>query len=58
MFLLNVQNSKGYKYRRIQGQTTPAKVIHIIRIGTGTSEKPEGYCTDPNYETKILKLIQ
>lgn len=58
MFLLNVQNNKGYKYRKIQGQTAPAKVIHMIRIGTGTNEKPEGYCTDPNYETKILKLIQ
>lgn len=58
MFLLHVQNGKGYKYRRLKGVTDPAKVIHIIRIGTGTSENPEGYCTDPNYESKILKLIK
>jgi flagellum-specific peptidoglycan hydrolase FlgJ len=58
MFLLHVQNSKGLKYARIKGMTDPAAVIHAIRIGTGTSSKPEGYCTDPNYETKILNLIK
>lgn len=58
MFLLHVQNSKGYKYRRIQGMTDPAEIIHAIRIGTGTNEHPEGYCTDPAYEGKILKLIK
>ena len=57
-FLLYVRNNKGYKYRRIQGLTDPATVINYIRIGTGTNERPEGYCTDPNYETKILNLIR
>ena len=57
-FLLHVKNDKGYKYRRIQGMTDPAAVIHAIRIGTGTNANPEGYCTDPSYETKILKLIR
>lgn len=58
MFLLHVQNNKGYKYASVAGMTDPAKVIHKIRIGTGTDAKPEGYCTDPNYETKILSLIK
>lgn len=58
MFLLYVKNSKGYKYRRVQGVTDPAKAIHIIRIGTGTDTAPEGYCTDPAYEGKILNLIK
>ena len=58
MFLLHVKNDKGYKYRRIQGWTDPKEVIHAIRIGTGTNERPEGYCTDPNYEQKILDLIK
>lgn len=58
MFLLHVQNGSGYKYKRIQGMTDPAKVINAIRIGTGTNTNPQGYCTDPNYETKILKLIK
>lgn len=57
-FLLNVRNDKGYKYRRVQGVKDPAVVIHYIRIGTGTSEEPEGYCTDPAYETKIMNLIR
>lgn len=57
-FLLHVRNNKGYKYSRVKGLTDPASVIHIIRIGTGTSSKPEGYCTDPAYETKILKIIK
>lgn len=57
-FLLYVKNGKGYKYRRLQGETDPAKVINIIRIGTGTNSQPEGYCTDPAYETKILKIIK
>ena len=57
-FLLYVRNDKGYKYRRIQNMTDPADVIHAIRIGTGTNTRPEGYCTDPNYETKILNLIK
>lgn len=58
MFLLHVQNNKGYKYASIAGMKDPAKVIHKIRIGTGTDAKPEGYCTDPVYETKILSLIK
>jgi hypothetical protein len=37
--------------------TDAKQVIHAIRIGTGTDAVPEGYCTDPNYETKVLKLI-
>lgn len=57
MFLLYVENGKGYKYRRIQGMTDPAKVINAIRIGTGTNASPEGYCTDPSYEIKILRII-
>lgn len=57
-FLLYVRNDKGYKYRRVQGKSDPAEVINIIRIGTGTNSKPEGYCTDPSYETKILKIIK
>ena len=57
MFLLHVSNSKGLKYARIAGMTDPAQVIHAIRIGTGTDSKPEGYCTDPNYETKIIHII-
>lgn len=56
-FLLNVKNNSGYKYRRIQGVTDPAKVVHMIRIGTGTDSHPEGYCTDPNYEKKIMNII-
>ena len=58
MFLLHVQNNKGLKYARIAGMTDPAAVIHVIRIGTGTDAKPEGYATDPSYETKVLKIIQ
>lgn len=58
MFLLHVQNSKGLKYARVKGMKDPAKVIHAIRIGTGSNTSPEGYCTDPNYETKVLKLIE
>lgn len=57
-FLLHVRNNKGYKYRRIQGWTDPAAVIHAIRIGTGTDAHPEGYCTDPEYAGKILNLIK
>ena len=56
-FLLHVRNDKGYKYASIAGMKDPAAVIHKIRIGTGTDAHPEGYCTDPNYETKILKII-
>lgn len=56
-FLLHVRNNKGLKYARLQGVTDPAKVINIIKIGTGTNDDPEGYCTDPAYETKILNLI-
>lgn len=58
MFLLHVRNNKGLKYARIAGMTDPAEIIHAIRIGTGTEAKPEGYCTDPSYEGKILKLIR
>ena len=58
MFLLHVQNSKGLKYARVAGMTDPAEVIHAIRIGTGTDTNPEGYCTDPSYETKVLSLIK
>lgn len=57
-FLLHVQNNKGYKYACIKGWTDPAKVIHRIRIGTGTDAHPEGYATDSWYETKILNLIR
>lgn len=56
-FLLHVQNSKGYKYRRVKGVTDPAKAINIICVGTGTNEHREGYMTDPNYEKKILNII-
>lgn len=56
-FLLHVRNDKGYKYACIKGWTDPAKVIHRIRIGTGTDAHPEGYCTDSGYEYKILNLI-
>ena len=58
MFLLHVRNNKGLKYARIAGMTDPAQVIHAIRIGTGTDARPEGYCTDPAYESKILSLIK
>lgn len=57
-FLLYVRNDKGYKYRRLQGLNDPKTVINIIKTGTGTNTDPEGYCTDPNYETKILNLIK
>ena len=57
-FLMYVRNDKGYKYRRIQTMADPAEVIHAIRIGTGTTSNPEGYCTDPTYETKILNIIK
>lgn len=57
-FLLHVRNGKGYKYASIKGMTDPAAVIRRIRIGTGTTSKPEGYCTDPAYETKILQIIK
>lgn len=56
-FILNVKNNKGYKYRRVQGVKDPATVIRYIRIGTGTSANPEGYCTDPDYEIKVMNLI-
>lgn len=56
-FLLHVKNGKGLKYARIKGLTDPKTVIHYIRIGTGTDAKPEGYCTDPAYENKIMNLI-
>ena len=58
MFLLHVANNKGLKYARVAGMTDPAAIIHAIRIGTGTNEHPEGYCTDPAYEGKILSLIR
>lgn len=58
MFLLHVRNDKGLKYARIAGMTDPAQIIHAIRIGPGTSEHPDGYCTDPAYEGKILNLIK
>ena len=57
-FLLHVQNNKGYKYACIKGWTDPAKVIHRIRIGTGTDAHPEGYATDSGYETKVMNLIR
>ena len=56
-FLLHVRNNKGYKYASIKGMKDPAAIIRRIRIGTGTPEHPEGYCTDPNYESKILTII-
>ena len=56
-FLLHVRNDKGYKYACIKGMTDPAKVIHRIRIGTGTDAHPEGYATDSGYEKKVLNLI-
>lgn len=58
MFLLHVRNGKGLKYARVSGMKDPAQVIHAIRIGTGTDAHPEGYCTDPAYEGKILNLIK
>lgn len=58
MFLLHVRNSKGYKYASVRGMTDPAAVIRRIRIGTGTDAQPEGYCTDPAYEGKVLNLIK
>lgn len=58
MFLLHVRNNKGLKYARVAGMADPAAVIHAIRIGTGTDNSPEGYCTDPAYEGKILNLIK
>ena len=58
MFLLHVQNNKGYKYARVAGITDPAQAIRVIVVGTGTDENPEGYMTDPNYAPKILKLIK
>lgn len=57
-FLLHVRNNKGYKYSSVAGMTDPAAVIRKIRIGTGTEKNPEGYCTDPEYETKVLKIIR
>lgn len=57
-FLLHVKNNKGLKYARIKGVTDPAKAVNIIRVGTGTDKKPEGYCTDPDYERKILEIIK
>ena len=57
-FLLHVQNNKGYKYARLKGLTDPAQVIHIIRIGTGTDDHPEGYATDSRYETKVMDNIR
>ena len=57
-FLLHVRNNKGLKYASIKGETDPAKVIHRIRIGTGTDAHPEGYATDSGYEVKVLNLIK
>lgn len=50
MFLLHVKDSDGYKYRKVSGMTNAKDVITAISKG--------GYATDPNYITKILKLIE
>ena len=49
MFLLNVKNNDGYKYRKVKGMTDPREVITAISKG--------GYATDPSYITKIMNLI-
>ena len=50
MFLLNVKSGGKYKYRSVQGLTDPEQVITIISKG--------GYATDPDYITKIMRIIR
>ena len=49
MFLLNVKNDKGYKYRHVAGMTDPKEVITAISKG--------GYATDSGYISKVMALI-
>lgn len=49
MFLLNVKNSSGYKYRKVATMTSPKEVITAISKG--------GYATDPSYILKVLSII-
>jgi flagellum-specific peptidoglycan hydrolase FlgJ len=49
MFLLNVKNNAGYKYRSVAGKTDPNEVIAIISKG--------GYATDSKYISKVMKVI-
>lgn len=58
MFLLHVRNDKGYKYASVQGMTDEESVIRKIWIGTGTPENREGYATDRDYPTKVLKVLR
>lgn len=50
-FLLYVKLGANYKYRRIQGVTDPATFLDYLY------NNGQGYATDPNYRTKVLKLI-
>ena len=49
MFLLNVKNDAGYKYRKVAGMTDPKEVITAISKG--------GYATDSKYISKVMSVI-
>lgn len=49
MFLLNVKNDNGYKYRQVAGMTDPKEVITAISKG--------GYATDSGYISKVMAVI-
>lgn len=49
MFLLNVKNDAGYKYRKVAGMTDPKEVITAISKG--------GYATDSRYISKVMAAI-
>lgn len=49
MFLLNVKNDSGYKYRKVAGMIDPKEVITVISKG--------GYATDSRYISKVMAAI-
>lgn len=49
MFLLNVKNDSGYKYRKVAGMIDPKEVITVISKG--------GYATDSRYISKVMDAI-
>ena len=52
MFMTWVKRDNGqYKYRNdVIGNSDPASTIRAVRVN--------GYCTDPSYDSSILKIIQ
>lgn len=50
MFLLNVQNNNGYKYRKVAGMTKPEDMLTVLLQGS--------YALDPQYKTSNLRVIK